>query len=63
MSIKSVETIDKSIEILEAITNEFKKMREVVADEELSEREVEEKLAQFIGKVVILQTKLDDLGV
>lgn len=63
MSIKSVETIDKSIEILEAITNEFKKMREVVADEELSEREAEEKLAQFIGKVVILQTKLDDLGV
>ncbi|GAA0071720.1 hypothetical protein UT300003_32450 [Clostridium sardiniense] len=63
MSIKSLEELDKAIEILEAITGEFCKMREVVVDDNISEKEAEEKLAQFIGKVIILQAKLDGLEV
>ena len=63
MTVKSIETIDKAIEVLKAITDTFYRMREVVSDEQLEEEQMEEKLAQFIGKIVILQSKLESLEV
>ena len=58
---EDVKELDKGIELLELMTKELKKIRDLCVDEEMSEQEKEDKVAQYLGKIIILSSQINNL--